>query len=1273
MLETSSEARKDSVEAGDKSAGEVSDSLHKLLKNLHVDDPWSTMPSAVDDRTTQAVFTSLLSRAEYTDICNWGQKDKTLLWIRGAAGEGKTMLMRSVARSMPMSTHSKLIPECHSFFFFNFSNCNTNHAAAALRHLIRGVIEHQPSLADHLDSKNSMRDKPTFDDHSDFFALAGALHDMIRNPEFPKTYFVVDGLDECNSEVGRPGLQDLMAFVRVSMQSSEHARWIVSSDSSCGEINLELADKPFCTTIDMSSLDFGDAVSDYVRSKATRFAEAEGYDEDLKHITVEALCERSPKNCLQVDLICEALKSEEKCNVERVLHEVKPLDDLNHLFDYFRSTLKQLPRDDEEFCLRILSSLTVVKRSLTLSEIKDFVCPEPSVDLRSILRKCSCFLHFGHGDVISFHHQSIRDYVKKQVQPFVKYHDTRNLIPTVDTCSSLVTIGLSSLVKSLDGDDHADSKPTASLILGWVDFLRRMIEEFPKEQSRDVSTWNIIRRTIETVVVFLREYFLAWFEVLKAENVLERACILLRNAILLIDEKFSTLIHETVDIREAQSIIHFHLSTETSTQVPVTNTMLFWPGGEQLKKKQYEDQTCQTRILHSGLLWNHDFGLLKGHNGHWVRSVAFSPDGRLIASGSDDASVRIWDTETGTTQHRLAIGSDWIYCVAFSSRNYIAAGSDEGTVVVWDSVLGHELFRQETYRGDRVQALAFSPDGGYLAGVSRAQLLLWNLDSKVETFRNITRDNTIFLSVSFSPDGKLFAASTKQHEILIWDSWRDPMSKRPPLVLSAHTGEVNSLAFSPDTDPCYLASGSHDGTIKIWVFDAEKPQCVQTLHANGPVKSVSFSNGSKLAAATTSSSIIIWDVERETYQPEKFTRLYKVKTIGHINLGAKSLAFAPNGTYIASTSQDNHVHLWYADGHSNQSPYAELADINGPVAVLDIDPNRNLIAAGHEDGNVTLWDMNDANHRQTQLVKMTFERRVLCLAFSPDGGKLATGSIDGTLCIHDLTFRRSPAYFLDHRGSVRSVAWSPEGRYLASVSDDHHVCIYRVDGGDQTWKMIQALSHSSETSEKPSKEARAKAKGYGRAVAFSPNERRLFLAAGGDDGWIVVWKENKDEWSPQYPIRRHGSHVSSIVFSPTGSEVLSAAVNRTLRTWNVETMDLICEIRTPTVLTSMRFEHGFENSNYVMTPTGAHPLQYPMQSEPDWCPYRYVVKGSEQYITRHGKAIIFVPSSFSSTCEYIKGNNVIMGLTTGQLMVFNLEQEEQETTCTLCGKTRAQA
>ncbi|KAI0157285.1 hypothetical protein GGR57DRAFT_500904 [Xylariaceae sp. FL1272] len=147
MEQITPKARINSIEVSDELASEVSGSLPELLRSLHADNQWPAIPSTKDDRTIQDVSPSLLLRDEYIDLCKWDQKDRTLLWIRGAAGEGKTILMRSIAQSIPMLSHSKLIPECHSFFSFNFRSSNANNAATALRYLIRGVLMHQLSLA----------------------------------------------------------------------------------------------------------------------------------------------------------------------------------------------------------------------------------------------------------------------------------------------------------------------------------------------------------------------------------------------------------------------------------------------------------------------------------------------------------------------------------------------------------------------------------------------------------------------------------------------------------------------------------------------------------------------------------------------------------------------------------------------------------------------------------------------------------------------------------------------------------------------------------------------------------------------------------------------------------------------------------------------------------------------------------------------------------------------------------------------------------------------
>jgi WD40 repeat protein len=589
----------------------------------------------------------------------------------------------------------------------------------------------------------------------------------------------------------------------------------------------------------------------------------------------------------------------------------------------------------------------------------------------------------------------------------------------------------------------------------------------------------------------------------------------------------------------------------------------------------------------------------------------------------------------------LKIEKGWVYIVAFSSKGHIAAGSDEGSITIWDSSLGRELYRLESHIS-RLRALAFSPDARYLAAASLRGLRIWDFNSQPEKSYDIEHPDGYIWSVSFSSDGRLLASGSNDNKIRIWDSWRDVNSDKSPLILSGHTDEVNSLAFSPEKRPGYLASGSDDGTTKIWAFDKEEPQCILTLVSGGPVDSISFSpDGLRLAFAVNSNTIEIWDV----------TVGDKLETMRATNDSSiTSVAFSPTGASIASTSRDCRVHLWYTTNkNATKEACTQLPTIKEPVSELTVAPNGQTIATGHEDGEVILWNMNDEDVVPTQM-PFPHSRRVYCLAFSPDGLSLASGSSDCGVRIYDVATRVKLADFVDHDDYVRSVAWSPEGKYLASGSDDRSVCIYQVDDQTKGWKKAQVVIHGEEYGD------------YVRAVAFSPNEAKLYLAAGGDNGKVVVWRQAEDKWVPHYAIDAHPDYVRSIVFTPDGGRIVSVGDDSTLRIWDFETKNSVGEtIKTRVAHPRMRFEKGWETSGYVITGIGAQSIDPSIKTLPDWCPYGYEEaeeEDGERWITRSGKRVIFIPRIFSPNATYFMGNKVIMGMRTGSVMVFRFSEKE---------------
>ncbi|KAK3807666.1 MAG: WD40-repeat-containing domain protein [Benniella sp.] len=530
-------------------------------------------------------------------------------------------------------------------------------------------------------------------------------------------------------------------------------------------------------------------------------------------------------------------------------------------------------------------------------------------------------------------------------------------------------------------------------------------------------------------------------------------------------------------------------------------SVAFSPEGDRIVSGSYDD---------TARVWDIDSGscthILIGHMSGDVNGVAFSPIGDTVASASDDKTVRVWDVTTGDRTLILTGHTGLIRSVAYSPKgDQIASGGEDSTVRLWDIKAGVCL---RILRGHTrlVWEVAYSPQGDRVASASGdSTVRIWDVE-KGYCCRVLTGHNSEVNSVAFSPQRDMIASASDDKTVRLWDAETGFCRQ----VLTGHSSLVRCVVFSPKGD--HIACGSDDNTVRLWDVGSGGTRQIAVGHANS-VLSVKYSpHGSQVASCSADKSVRVWDME---------TGFCRRILTGHTDW-VRDIAYSPRGDLVASGSDDCTVKLWDIETGTCRQIFIGHTQY---VFVVAYSPQGDQVASGGEDGSVKIWDIGSGECRHTM---QGHTNDVKSIVYSPKGDQIASGSEDSTVRLWDIQSGVCLHTLSGHQEGVASTVYSPQRGLLASGSHDCTVRLWDVETGECRYILI---GHTNSVV----------------IVVYSPQGNQV--ASGGADGSVKLWDDGTGECL--HTLGGHTEEVTSIVYSPKGDQIVSGSRDKTVRLWSV--------------------------------------------------------------------------------------------------------------------------
>lgn len=523
---------------------------------------------------------------------------------------------------------------------------------------------------------------------------------------------------------------------------------------------------------------------------------------------------------------------------------------------------------------------------------------------------------------------------------------------------------------------------------------------------------------------------------------------------------------------------------------------------------------------------------LPGHR-YGVKSVAVSPDGRLIASGSrddqedstDEGSVRLWDAATGRPVGEPLAGHAW--GLAFSpDGRYLASGRPDGTISVWDvGELPAREWRLLAGGHQRaVTSLAFTTDGGRLISASRdGSVVVWRLEAGQPDGAPLRLTDAEAWGVAVQPDGRLLAVGGSNGRVVVWNL----ATRRPALPPLPYPGWVRAVAFTPSGD--HLLAAGAGGIVQAWDTTSWQRRPDLVLAARNTILGLAVSpDGRTVVAAGVDGYATLWDLaswDTASGRDEAPLR-------GHTDW-IWSVAFGPDGRTLVTGGADRMTIIWDREARWGRP----LEPASDPLRTVAFSADGATVAAAGDARQVLVWERRSG--RPLPTLDGGHQGAIRSIAFSPTAPLLASGGDDNLVVLWDWQAAVPTARLAGHTGDVTGVAFSPDGALLASIGcvsgascREIEIWLWDAASRQPTARLTVPRSGGAwSVAFSPDGKTLAAAVGIGPLALFDVPSRRLLGELGGADG--------------------HKGQVWTLAFSPDGKTLVSGSVDGRVILWDV--------------------------------------------------------------------------------------------------------------------------